>query len=154
MSEIANRFFTKGGCDPVIIRGTAKYAKLGSLDQWGKYSCCIYPDQESQTKIHKLISEGIKNKFRKDDEGQYCITFSRPEKIKVGTKGETVLPPVVVENAEGHVIKETYIEDGADITMKLECYGGKNPTGFGNYKAARLAGIRLHEKKAARSTPL
>jgi len=142
-------WLVKGGNEDVLIKGTAKYAKLGNLDQWGKWSCAIYPDQESMVKIHKLISEGVKNKIRKDDDG-YVITFSRPAKIKTKSKGEVDMAPVIVENDEGILLDTKFIEDGAEVTMKLETYGGKSPTGFGNYKAARLLAIRVHGMKSAR----
>ncbi len=142
----------KGGNDAVLLKGTAKFAKLTNLDQWGKWSCCIYPDQESMIKVHKLISEGVKNKISKDDDG-YKIVFSRPKFIKTKLKGEVEMDPVLVENDEG-ILTDKFIPDGAEITMKLETYGGKSPTGFGNYKAARLQAIRVHGVKSARPIPL
>ena len=152
MVAIPSRYLVKGGSDPVFLRGTAKYAKLTKLDQWGKWSCSIYPDEESMPKVHKLISEGVKNKLNKDEDG-YRITFSRPAVIMTKTKGDIELEPVVVEDAEGNVVTDPFVEDGADITMKLECYGGASPAGRGTYKAARLAGIKLHSKKADRPIP-
>jgi hypothetical protein len=143
----------KGGTQPVFLRGLAKYSKLGaSLDQFGKNSIRIYPDTNSMNAIHKLISEGIKNKLNKDDDG-YSITFSRPMFIKTKSKGEVLLEPVIVTDEEDIVLEDKYIEDGTEITIKLETYGGKSPTGFGSYKAARLAQVKIHGKKAARTIP-
>lgn len=147
-----DRYLVRGGSDSVLLRGTAKFAKLTATDQWDKWSCTIYPDQESMVKVHKLISEGIKNRIRKDDDG-YCITFSRPAKIKTKTKGEVDLDPVKVETQEGHLMDSPYIEDGTDITMKLETYGGKSGSGFGLFKAARLAAIKVHGTKPTRPVP-
>src|SRR6266852_3378622 len=131
MAEVHPRFLVKGGTNPAIfISGQCKYAKLMSLDQWGKWSCSIYPDQESMIKIHKLISEGVKNKLNKDDDG-YRITFSRPAKLKTKLKGEVDIDPVQVMDAEDYVLTDKIIPDGEDIIMKLETYGGKSPTGFG-----------------------
>lgn len=127
----------------VTIRGTAKFGNVHRLDQWGKRSCAIYPDQQSMAKVHKLISEGIKNKINKDDDG-YKITFSRPERIKTKTRGDVELEPVRVTDKEGNNVSNQQIPDGSDITMTLETYGGKSPTGFGTYKAARLAEIKIH----------
>lgn len=145
---------TKGGTGPVLIRGRAKFAKLTNLDQWGKWSCTIFPDQESMPKVHKLISEGVKNKLRQEENGDgYCITFSRPGKIKTKTKGEVDMDPVIVEDSEGHIMSSPYVEDGSDITMKLETYGGRSGSGFGTYKAARLQAIKIHGMKADRPIP-
>jgi hypothetical protein len=139
--------------EAVILRGTAKYAKLTGLDQYGKWSCCIYPDEESMQKIHKLKSEGVRNDLRHDDDG-YCVTFSRPAVIKTKAKGDIPLDPVKVYDHEDHTLDGGYVEDGADITMKLETYGGKSPTGYGTYKAARLVAIKVHGVKPTRPIPL
>lgn len=141
MSTTPDRFLVKGGTDPVEIRGTAKYSKLMAVDMYGKHSLTIYPDQESMNRVHKLISEGVKNKIRKDDDG-YCITFSRPTTIKTKTKGEVALDPVRVVDKNNRILSDKAIPDGEDITMTLECYGGKSPTGFGTYKAARLLSVK------------
>jgi hypothetical protein len=145
-----NKFAVKGGTDPVLLRGTAKYAKLAKLDQWGKWSCSIYPDAESMNKVHKLISEGIKNKLVKDDDG-YRITFSRPAEIKLKSGVMSALDPVTVEDDEGFKVDKPFVEDGSTITMKLETYGGPSPTGFGSYKAARLQGVKVHGMKVSRT---
>src|SRR5882672_6797440 len=139
----------KGGAQPVLIRGQAKYAKLGVPDQWGKNSIRIYPIQEDMPKIHKLISEGIKNKLTKDEDG-YSITFSRPEKLKTKTRGEILLEPVIITDDEDHIQEDKFIADGDDITIRLHTYGGKSPSGYGLYKAARLDQIKVHGKKANR----
>lgn len=137
----------------MFLRGTAKYSKLGALDQWGKNSIRIYPDTESMNKVHKLISEGVKNKITKDDDG-YSVTFSRPAVIKTKTKGEVILEPVIVTDENDVIQEDKYIEDGTEITLKLECYGGPSPSGFGSYKAARLAQVKIHGKRAARPIPI
>jgi len=139
--------FVKGGNAPVEIRGIAKFAKLSEPDMWNKYSCRISPDQPSMAKVHKLISEGIKNKITKDETGEYSIVFSRPVKIKTKDKGEVLLDPVILVYEDGERLSKRFVPDGSDITMKLEIYGGKSPTGFGVYKAARLFKITVHGEK-------
>lgn len=152
MADQWNKYMIPGGTEPVYIRGQAKYCKLGAPDQWGKNSIRVYPDTESMNKVHKLISDGVKNKLTKDDDG-YSITFSRPMSIKTKTKGEVLLEPVVVTDEEDHILEDKFIADGTDVTVKLETYGGRSPTGFGSYKAARLAQIKIHGKKADRKIP-
>lgn len=151
---VEGKWLVKGGANQTIyLSGKARYAKLVSLDQWGKWSCCLYPDQDSQAKIHKLISEGVKNKLSHDEEG-YRITFSRPAVIKTKTRGDIPLDPVEVTDADDYVMQDKMIPDGEDITMKLETYGGKSPSGYGTYKAARLAGIKRHGMKSSRPIPV
>lgn len=133
----------------MFLRGTAKFSKLTNLDVWGKWSCTIYPDQESMVKVHKLIADGIKNKIRKDDDG-YCITFSRAAKINTKSKGEVDMSPVEVTDENDMIIKDKFVQDGSDITMKLDTYGGPSASGFGLYKAARLSAIKVHGIKATR----
>lgn len=137
------KWLVRGGNAPVSLHGTARYAKLSSPDQFGKFSCSIYPDQESMVKVHKLISEGVKNRLNKDDEG-YRITFSRPPSIKTKTRGDIDIGPVWVKDENARDIDTSYVDDGAEITMLLETYGGPSGSGRGLYKAARLVGITVH----------
>jgi hypothetical protein len=151
---LSNTFVAvKGGTSPVYIRGLAKFAKLTHPDQFNKHSIRIYPNQETMPAVHKLISEGVKNRLAHDDDG-YSVTFSRPIKIETKTKGEVLLPPLIVTDEEDHILDDKVIPDGTDVTIKLECYGGRNPIGLGTYKAARLAQIKIHGKKAERSIPI
>lgn len=153
-NHVKTNYAVKGGSDPVFVRGLVKFAKLGAPDQWGKNSVRIYPNQETMPRVHKLISEGIKNSLTRDDDGQYSIVFSRPKTIKTKTKGEVELEPVIITDENDMISDDSYLPDGTECTLKLETYGGRSPTGFGSYKAARLAQIKVHGKRAERTIPI
>lgn len=126
----------------VFLQGKVKWVHTKRLDKYGKWKAVLYPNEESLTKVRELIEEGIQNELNKDDDG-YFITFSRlPEKSdRTGRKYS--LTPVEVVDKDGRGF-DGYVGNGSDCTLKLEVYGGKRPGGIGGeYKAARLAGIRV-----------
>lgn len=137
------RWEVKGGTDPVYVTGKARWAKLINPDpQYEKWAITVYPINEDMPKVHKLISDGIKNTLKKDDDGYY-ITFSRPIRIKLRTGMTKPMDAPVVIDADGSVFSSA-IGDGSDVTVKLDTYGGPGPGGRGSYKAARLAAVRIN----------
>ena len=126
----------------VFLQGKVKWCMTKQLNQFGKWVCTIYPNEESKAKIDQLIKDGIKNELKKDDDG-YFIAFSRPPE-KIDRSGRRFpLTPVEVVDKDGKAF-DGRIGNGSDCTIKLEVYGGKRPGGLaGTYKAARLAGIRV-----------
>ena len=139
-----SRFRVMGGVEPVYITGKCKYARLSNPDPvYEKWSIAVYPaDQADLDKIKKLKEEGIKNELKKDDDGYY-MTFSRPLKIKRKTGQVQPMEAPVVTDKEGVIVTEM-LGNGSDVTIKLETYGGAGPGGFGRYKAARLAAVRVN----------
>lgn len=125
----------------VYLSGKSRFSFLNRLNQFGKWVQGIYPDAQSLDKIKELISEGVKNELKKDDEG-YWIAFSRPPEKKDRTGRLFHLNPPVVVDKDGRAFNGA-IGAGSDIGIKLEVYGGPTPVG-GKYKAARLAGVKIY----------
>lgn len=124
----------------IYLKGKAKWARLQQPDpQYNKYNIVLYPDDESLNKIRDLQAEGIKNVVKKDDEG-YNVNFSRPASKLIRGKVVGFEKPTVVD-ADGNLI-DVRLGNGSDVTLKIEVYGGKAPTG-GSYKAARLEAVRV-----------
>jgi hypothetical protein len=133
----------KGGSDPVYITGKCKWARTTLPDPtYEKWSIAVYPIAEDLPKLHKLISEGIRNQLKKDDDGYY-MNFSRPIRIKLKTGNVMPMEAPKIIDKDG-VIFTDIIGDGSDVTVKLETYGGAGPGGKGSYKAARLGAVRIN----------
>lgn len=128
--------------EEIYVRGKVKFSFVNRLNQFGKWVVGLYPDQESLAKVKKLISEGIKNELKMDDENQQWIAFSRPpDKTDRQGRKFTLTPPVVID-ADGRAFTGSIGTD-SDVALKLEVYGGKTPIG-GTYKAARLGGVKIY----------
>lgn len=127
--------------ETVIVHGKARWAFTRKLDQYGAWSIVLYPNPESLDVINGLIKDGIKNNLKKDDEGYYIKFKREPEKKK---KDGTVfrLDPPEILLTDGTPYNDI-IGDGSDVSIRLEVYGGKAPFGGGNYKAARLGGVKV-----------
>jgi hypothetical protein len=124
----------------IYLKGKAKWARLQTPDPtYNKYNIVLYPDTESLEKIRELQAGGIKNVVKKDDDG-YNVNFSRPASKLM--KGKVVgFTPPEVRNADNTPF-DGRIGNGSDVTLKIEVYGGKAPTGQ-SYMAARLEAIRI-----------
>lgn len=125
-----------------FLKGKLKWAKVTRPNEWGKWTCTIYPDAESLEVARELSTQGVKNVIKKDEDGWY-IAYHRPTEIKSAKTGRIFgLAPVVtqVRTPDGTLVPyEGLIGNGSDGTIKLEVYGG---TFEGRpYKAARLLGV-------------
>lgn len=127
----------------IFLQGKGKYIKTKRPNDWGKWTCMLYPNNESLEKIRELQGQGLKNTLKKDEDG-YNATFSRPvEKTfkKSGLERKIGFSPVEVLGPDGKPY-DGLIGNGSDITVKLEVYQHNTPGG-GKAKAARLSAIRI-----------
>lgn len=128
-----------------FFQGKIKWARLERVNDWGKWTCVLYPNAKSLERLRELQAEGVKNVIKKDDDG-YFTTFSRPNTKLLKGKIIAFEPVKVVwkitpENPQG----EPYvgiIGNGSDCTLKVEVYTHGTPGG-GKAKAARLFSIRI-----------
>lgn len=133
--------FTTKGSDTVYIKGKVSWVKYVTPDpMYNKWSVQIHPDQEGLEAIRELQTQGVKNQFKKDEDGYY-INFSRPTERKMKGKIIGMTPPVVL-NSEGVPMDGVAIGNGSDGTLKLEIYSHPTPSG-GKAKAARWAGLKI-----------
>ncbi len=130
------------------FKGKCKWAQKLFIpdDMYKCWSVMLYPDKESYDKIMELKAgkegiQGLLNVIKKDEEG-YNLTFKRPtEKVMKG-KLQSFTPPVIV-NAEGQPWdRDKGIGHGSDLTLKVEWYSYKRPTG-GHGSAIRLESVRV-----------
>lgn len=135
----------------IKLQGKSRYSRLIHPDEMSNaWQITLYPTPESLEIIRSLQAEGIKNKMRKDDDG-YHMRFSRPTSKKYRDKSGLertfgLEPPEVVIRDEtdplGYKPFRDFIGDGSDVTLKLEVYGHRTPSG-GTAKAARLLGVMV-----------
>ena len=135
--------FTTRGSDDVYIQGKVSWVKYVTPDPlYNKWSVQIHPNQEGIEKIRDLQTEGVKNQFKKDEDGYY-INFSRPTERKIKGKIIGMTPPVVLNN-EGIPMDGVAIGNGSTGTLKLEIYSHPTPSGS-KAKAARWAGLKIDD---------
>lgn len=134
--------FDKGkGSDSVYIQGKVSWVKYVTPDPtYNKWSVRVHPNNEGLEIIRDLQTQGVKNQFKKDDDGYY-IQFSRPTDRKINGKVVGMTPPVVL-NSDGTPMEGVAIGNGSDGTVKLEIYTHGTPSG-GKAKAARWAGLKI-----------
>lgn len=82
----------------------------------------FYPDQDSYAIIMKLKeptdgSQALMNKIKKDEDGYY-VNLKRPTFIN-SRKGQVMLTPPVIVDADGNPWKGDAIGNGSDLTVKL-----------------------------------
>lgn len=131
----------------IDLQGKGNWVNVQRPDEYGKWGCVLYPNEESLTKIKKLKSgwvegvEGIKNELKMDDDG-YFIRLSRPQKKETRTKIITFNPPHLFKEDGETPLINTLVGNGSDITCNIECYFFNTPQKkLGS--AIRLQSIRV-----------
>lgn len=133
--------FVNKGSDYVFIQGKVSWVKYITPDpMYNKWSVTIHPNAEGIELIRELQTEGVKNQFKKDEDGYY-IQFSRPVDRKIKGKVIGMTPPVVLDK-DGQPVDGVAVGNGSDATVKLEIYSHPTPSG-GKAKAARFAGLKI-----------
>ena len=127
------------------IQGKTKWFRPNKLNEWGKWSHVLYPNDAGLEKIRDLQAEGVKNVLKKDEDG-YFISIGRNSEIKRKTDGAGVkmvgmAPPEVVDK-EGKPLRDVVVGNGSDVTTKVEVYSHGTPGG-GKAKAMRWVATRV-----------
>src|SRR5476651_1198015 len=87
----------KNASDTVeFFQGKAKWVRFDKVNDWGKWTMVLYPNDKSLARIRDLQGEGVKNVIKKDDDGYYT-TFSRPNSKLMRGKIVNFEPVVVVD---------------------------------------------------------
>ena len=129
--------------EELYIRGKCKWAHVHAPNNnFGDpfWKIDVYPDNDSLEKLRELKKDfGLKNWERKDDDGIY-FTFRRPTEKFMAGRRVALTPPIVLDKDDKLTTEP--IGNTSDVTVKLEVYGYKTPTGA-KQKAARLAAVRV-----------
>lgn len=123
----------------VTIPGEIWYARTDTpeTDPWGntKWSVCLYPDKEAMPEVLDLMSKGIKNVLKKDDDNEYNITFSRPSEKETKKGLMKFDPPKVFVNGKPTT---ELVGNGSKGDVKLEVMS------FKGFQGANVTVARLH----------
>lgn len=130
----------------VFVQGKGSWIKTQIPNKFGKWAVTLHPTASSLEVIKKLKEEGIKNELKKDEDGYY-MTFNRPVSKEFRGKIQGFQPPRVLDGSKkledgSHPPLDALVGNGSDVTLKLEVYKHKTPSG-GEAKAARLLSIRV-----------
>lgn len=107
-----------------------------------KWNTLFYPDAESLDKIKKLKKEGVQNHLKMDEEeGTWCINFSRPLEVVWNGKREAMEAPKVIFKDKTPC--QVAVGNGSDGIMSLEVYSHRTDTPGVYKKAARWRGARI-----------
>jgi hypothetical protein len=124
----------------VEVKGKARWAHLIQLNKFGAWSIELFPDKDSLEIIRELNADGMKNVPRKDPEDGWYVRFRRDPTKKIRGAIVNFAAPLVIDT-EGNKI-DTEIGNGSDVTVTLEVYSHKTPSG-GSAVAARLKAVRV-----------
>jgi hypothetical protein len=127
--------------DHVYLSGKGKWIRVGAPNQYGDYTCVLYPDAPSLVKINKLKEEGIKNELKKDEDG-YFMRFKSPQSKLIRGKVVGFAPPIVLEKDGKTLLQGVVVGNGSDITIKIEVYDYQGVNKVPG-KATRLKSIRV-----------
>lgn len=124
----------------VFLQGKCKWCRTEKVDQYGKWKVLLYPTEESLEEIKQLKELGLKNHLKKDEDG-YCMYFSRDAQKTIKNKVIAFQPPEIFHSDGTTPMKDVYIGNGSDVTLKLEVYS----YGYGDKKgiAARWVSARV-----------
>jgi len=123
-----------GNTEYIFLQGKGSWIRPHQVNPWGKWSMVLYPDAKSLEKLRELQAEGVKNSISKDDDGWY-VRLSRPTELKVNGKLIGLRPPEVFDATKplpdgGYMpLKDTPIGNGSDVTVKMEVYQHRVPSG-------------------------
>ncbi len=122
----------------IFLKGKVKWVHTNKPDpKFGKYSCVLYPDEESLSKIKELKDgkPSILNVLKKDEDG-YNMKFSCDPNKNI--MGRIQVFEVTVLDKDNRPFTGL-VGNGSDATIKLEHYTFRKGEGA----AVRLKAIRI-----------
>lgn len=126
----------------VYLQGKAKWCRVHTPDQYGKWKTVLYLNNDSLNIVNGLLERGLKNVLAKDEDG-YNMTFSRKTQIDSVQGRPIPLPPPELLDADGKTpLRGIMVGNGSDITVKLDVYPCR-PKGSKPFVAARLEAIKV-----------
>lgn len=108
------------------ISGKVKWFKPNDLNPWGKRTHVMYPNPAGVALINDLISQGLKNALKKDDDGYY-ITLSSPNEVVWRGEKQLLPAPKVLDGtitlSDGsNPVYQGLVGNGSDVTTKISQY--------------------------------
>lgn len=137
----------------IDIHGKVKYIHAVALNKYNRWSITLYPTDESMKLLRELKSEGLKNEFQRDDDGDYMSFHRDPEKLVRGKTRAFAAPKVI--DKDGNLMDGYRVGWGSDVTCRLEYYknGPKSPYKFAAVRWDSLRVDNLVPFEAERDLP-
>lgn len=134
--------FHNKGSEFIYLKGKVSWVRYITPDPtYNKWSVTLHPDEESLSTLQKLtMDRGLKNQFKKDEDGYY-MNFSRPAERRIKGRTIAMTPPKVVDK-DNAPIEGVAIGNGSDGIVKLELYQHPTPSG-GRAWAARFDSLKI-----------
>lgn len=129
------------------FQGKASWAKLIAPDiEFKNWNVKVHLTPESYDQFMKLREPqgdvaGILNEVKQDDDG-YFVVFKRPTEKRYKDELKLFTPPEVLDS-EGKPLRNVFIGNGSDVTVKVECYKYTKPFKQGRGRAIRLVSVMV-----------
>ncbi len=124
----------------VFLSGKTNYAHFHQPDKFGFWSVNLYLDDASKVEWAKLKQEGILNRLRKDDQGEY-VTLRCPVEKKMRGVMTKMQPISIIKDDIPYL---GMIGNGSDVTCNVMVYNYRKPQTQEHGTAIRLVAVRIH----------
>jgi hypothetical protein len=123
------------------FHGKVRWIHAVALNNFGRWSITLEPDQKALERIRELQAEGLKNTLRKDDDGVWSVNFHRDPNKTIRGKIITFAAPKVI-GPDGLPMDGSKIGRGSDVTARVEVYRS-GPKSMYKYVACRWDAVRV-----------
>ena len=124
----------------VNLSGKTKFAHFHQPDKFGFWSVNLYLDDQSKIEWAKLKQEGIMNRLRKDDDGEF-VTLRCPVEKKMRGVMTKMQPISLIKDGIPYL---GMIGNGSDVTCMITVYNYRKPQTQEQGIAIRLSAVRIH----------
>lgn len=124
----------------VFLSGKCKFCNVTTPDKFGFYGTNLYLDDASKIVWQRLKEEGIMNRLRGSEDGEF-VTLRCPEKKKIRGEMRLMDKPSVVKDGLPYV---GMIGNGSDLTCMVTVYDYKKPMTQEKGVAIRLRAIKIN----------
>lgn len=124
----------------IDIHGKVKFIHAVRLNKYNRWSITLYPTEDGMKLLRELKSEGLKNEFQRDDDGDYMSFHRDPEKLMRGKMQAFAAPRVI--GPDGNPMDGSRVGWGSDVTCRLDYYKS-GPKSTYKYSACRWDSLRV-----------
>jgi hypothetical protein len=124
----------------VFLSGKTKFANFHQPDRFGYWSVNLYLDDASKVEWAKLKQEGILNRLRKDEDGEF-VTLRCPVEKKIRGVMTKMQPISLIKDGIPYL---GMIGNGSDVTCMITVYNYRKPITQEQGIAIRLGAVRIH----------
>lgn len=123
-----------------FLQGKVSWFRPKVANKWNKWSVQLHPNTAALEIVRDLQTKGLKNQFKKDDDGYY-LNISRPVTKTTATGKVLTFQPPETFDSDGKPF-DGNVGNGSDATIKVEVYEHGTPGG-GKAMAMRWVSSRI-----------